>query len=606
MAEPQSSCMDSSLFAGQIRLLRLEAGDGPQIKCHASVTEFSLAEPYEALSYTWGTDTNMETIFIDDRPFEVKQNLYAALLQLRSEKLDRIIWIDAICINQESDEERTMSVRMMGDVFARASRVLIWLGIETSTDKDAFSLFEMFENSFAKHGFFHVDNTETNDVVPGYEQMGLPTSEKKEWGAAATLFQRPYFSRMWIVQEVVRSTDAMVFCGPHTVKWETLLSVVRSVSVHGMMGYHQIEHTARGALSVTLMGDLKDSHDVQLLKVLVSTRHFKSTDPRDRIYAILGITTSPNQTGVIIDYALSTAEVFTSLATYNMLNVKSLAILGSAGLSKDSNTNSLLPTWVPNWAHDNDRRICLSITGAFKAAGNSSPVVSLSANQKVLTLRGIKVDSISNLTKTTRKYTEAQNPNEPEEMFGMIDVSQSRRRFEKKLTSESEQVSESCWNFPEGQTREDAFWRTVACDMTAGYKRMKNAHKAGYRFWQPYMAAMDSDGNVDQEKHMQGNSKVLEELGGLPPEYDEWMYAVTIHSVARNVCATAGGRMGLVSCETLPDDIVCVFLGGEVPFILRPTGDGLFKLVGECYIHGIMDGEVLSQENLAYDDFQII
>jgi len=132
-----------------------------------------------------------ENILLGHSSFAVRPNLYAALRYLRHRETDRIIFIDTICIDQSNNEERSITVRMMVEIYAHASQTLIWLGIATETDKYAFGLFREFEKSFEKHGFFHVDNT--NDIsgtflTHSYEEMGLPSSDQIAWGAAATLF----------------------------------------------------------------------------------------------------------------------------------------------------------------------------------------------------------------------------------------------------------------------------------------------------------------------------------------------------------------------------------------------------------------------------------
>lgn len=109
-----------------------------------------------------------------------------------------------------------------------------------------------------------------------------------------------------------------------------------------------MEEDAPGSLSVGMMGDLKKANEIALMALLISTRHFKSTDPRTRLFALFGIATDHQNTGISIDYALTTEEVFTMFAVQNLRTGDSLLCLSSAGLAHGSEPESRLPSWVPD------------------------------------------------------------------------------------------------------------------------------------------------------------------------------------------------------------------------------------------------------------------
>jgi hypothetical protein len=178
-----------------IRLLHIEAGvDESPIRCRLVTTSLEASPPYEALSYTWGSTEQDSTITCDDVPLLVTQNLYDAIKYLRNPEHERIMWIDAVCINQRHDQERTEQVGIMKDIYAKASRVVIWLGKETSEDKAAFSILNRFNEIFAKYGLV--------DIGPyPDESLGLPSYYDPQWLALVRLFQREWFQRIWVVQE---------------------------------------------------------------------------------------------------------------------------------------------------------------------------------------------------------------------------------------------------------------------------------------------------------------------------------------------------------------------------------------------------------------------
>jgi hypothetical protein len=120
------------------------------------------------------------------------------------------MWIDAVCINQNSNKERTEQVGMMKDIYRKANHVVIWLGKETTEDKAAFELLGLFEAAFAKHGVVNI-GPESFSVV------GLPKMNDPSWAALVRLFQRPWFRRIWVVQEaaVCESLNPRLGGNPH-------------------------------------------------------------------------------------------------------------------------------------------------------------------------------------------------------------------------------------------------------------------------------------------------------------------------------------------------------------------------------------------------------
>jgi len=178
-----------------IRLIHIEAGPAEApIRCKLQATSLHNALPYEALSYTWGSLEQESSITCDGVPKRVTQNLFDALEYLRQQEAERIMWIDAVCINQNSDQERTEQVGMMKDIYQKARHVVIWLGKETSEDKAAFELLNRFENVFAEHGLVNVGPLS----LPA---LGLPKMLDPSWATLVRLFQRPWFRRIWVMQE---------------------------------------------------------------------------------------------------------------------------------------------------------------------------------------------------------------------------------------------------------------------------------------------------------------------------------------------------------------------------------------------------------------------
>jgi len=131
----------TQLPAGRIRILRLQPHQDKKsaIRCQLSDLELRDSEgpcPYEALSYVWGSPNKPHTIVIEGCSLSVGANLYAALLRLRYTSLERILWIDAICIDQTNITEKEQQIQLMAEIYAKARSVIIWLGEATTAGSE--------------------------------------------------------------------------------------------------------------------------------------------------------------------------------------------------------------------------------------------------------------------------------------------------------------------------------------------------------------------------------------------------------------------------------------------------------------------------------------
>jgi hypothetical protein len=133
----------SSLMPGNdsIRLLRLIPNRDETADIQCELFEYSLQNSceethlYDALSYVWGNPHEQLPIFIHEHSFDVTVNLHAALLRLRNHSIERILWVDAICINQTDSKEKGQQIQSMAKIYGYANRVIVWLG-EAADDSD--------------------------------------------------------------------------------------------------------------------------------------------------------------------------------------------------------------------------------------------------------------------------------------------------------------------------------------------------------------------------------------------------------------------------------------------------------------------------------------
>ncbi|VUC28684.1 unnamed protein product [Clonostachys rosea] len=299
--ENQKHFIFDKMAGRQIRLLELsKGGTGDLLHVQLTIQPFRIGLDYEALSYTWATDTGerdaTHTVYHGDSwdILKVTENCANALRRLRYQDETRILWVDAICINQEDVAERSHQVNMMTEIYACARQVLVYLG----------------------------DQEPTGDH---YEQI-------------LTLCKRPYFSRIWVVQELAFAAAKRVICGSKSWSWDDFYSVAQ--------GFSWLEHVNRR----------KFREASELFRLISGTRLCDSSDKRDRIFALLGLVTGSRGLGLIPDYTLCLSHVMIGTAACILTghyDTEARALLMDAAHKNIEGG----PSWVPDWISNELKRL---------------------------------------------------------------------------------------------------------------------------------------------------------------------------------------------------------------------------------------------------------
>lgn len=186
----------------EIRLVILKPSRPFNTKPICSIVHLSLDSetPFEALSYTWGDASSRRVIFINRRKLKVTGNLETALRHLRYTHDERVIWIDALCINQEDILECNQQVTKMREIYSRAAKVVVWLGPASYNTNLVFDF--LAEASSKKR--------EIEDWLP---KTFKNSGRTKSWKAMYDLATRDYWKRVWIIQEIFFASSIIVCCG---------------------------------------------------------------------------------------------------------------------------------------------------------------------------------------------------------------------------------------------------------------------------------------------------------------------------------------------------------------------------------------------------------
>ncbi|KAL3305603.1 het domain protein [Colletotrichum asianum] len=307
-----------SLPPGCIRLLRLSPHEDDDAPIQCQLFEYSLASArrrgthlYEALSYCWGSSTKSQTVFTDAGLLQVTENLYAALLRLRDPALERIIWADAICINQDDLEEKGLQVQLMAEVFARASCVIVWLESVTGD--------HLVDDESEADGRRAIRALE----AAASRSMNAPPIEEHDRLAVEKLLGRPWFRRVWVVQEVAAARHVLILCRAAEIDGQAFCSGLNQIGGSLFLPDEdtrsQIRSTVNLIKGATLRSKLvtstskRFSLQISSLGYLIELHHgLEATDRRDNIYALLGMSTE-TPTGLVPDYQISWKDLLPRL-----------------------------------------------------------------------------------------------------------------------------------------------------------------------------------------------------------------------------------------------------------------------------------------------------
>lgn len=279
--------------SNQIRLLRLLPGDESE-DIHLSFSIHGLDEvpEYNAISYTWGElEDNGSVVYIDEEPFPVRNNCHYALWQARLHHPGEYVWIDAICTNQADDEEKSSQVSILGEIFAKATQVMACVG---SHADDSEYLLEC--------GFEDFDTWQ--DMSAQERRAWLDAKgegcARRGFNASHSLSDRPYWKRVWVVQEVAVATHRVVLCGNSCLLWNTV-----DLCGHNLRGglYGKTiqdaglrvgdDEDSRAPPPSRLVANTSTAHaeagSLSLETIISRFGSHKCSDPRDHIYGLLAL-----------------------------------------------------------------------------------------------------------------------------------------------------------------------------------------------------------------------------------------------------------------------------------------------------------------------------
>ena len=615
------------------RLLCLRHGAGTE-KLQGQLLVYRLYDvpPYEALSYVWGDAANNGHIKCAGKDLPVTPNLTAALCRLRLTSVNRLLWIDQLCINQNDLQERGKQVNMMRSIYKTAETVLVWLGPDHEQEAE-------HAKTLITTIIPLISIDPGNDVIekmmhfPADKALiehGLPTRDHPQWDALVHLSRLPYFTRVWVIQEVSVASKVLMIWGETEFDMLDFTSAISWASRNNCAFSTDVEpakDSKPGLDAAPFMVVSRPSGS--LLQLLTRTEACQASDPRDKVYALLGLV--DDHLGDLLpllkaDYTRPLARAYCDTTRYIISRTQSLEVLCynvNPNIPEES-----FPSWMPRF--DQGITDPWRLYEEHEACGSTIATVRETDDEQLLLLEGVRIDEV--------QYTDIilEEDEPPDTMSEAWKLAMETLGDEKSLNS---LFKDFIFVMTGGTMIDDVSAPILADDsllldflvyqisrilralQTSPTKQPAKCLRSMLEMAEIAASLLSTvDGVLDihckhfssqqrietqnqlAQYHPNASSTVIEELAkcleSLRVDNDWRRFSISFANAGefRRFLITKKKSMGIGPQAMQSGDIICILFGGHTPFVLRPRPDSEHcVLIGECYIHGWMHGEAIEK-----------
>ncbi|KAF7875079.1 hypothetical protein EAF04_002251 [Stromatinia cepivora] len=626
-----------SLSHREIRCLILQPlSSGAPIQCTVETISLLSNPEYEALSYVWGDASIQRTITFNEVPFSVTQNLAIALHHLRLPDKPRRLWVDALCINQSDVQERNEQVGLMGEIYSMAKPVLIWLG----------ESFEGSDEAFISMSKIAVTGETGNEITEEVSQT--------MFSFYIQLVEKEWFTRLWTIQELVLANqDPLVGCGFTWTTWSLLLKAWEKVAMieftkmgmimkeAGLENKNENKTTdassvRTSAIRIDLLGNLRtavaNKQGEDLRDLLLNTISSKATEPRDRIYALLGMMHPLDRQTQTVDYDRPLGTIYAEAISHIFRKGQGPFLLSGmelAGPNPPSQYSSF-PSWVPRLGSKhllNPTRFHppgVGVSGAGSTAINGY----ISSDLKTLSIRGLPIDTIS------EKFT-----------FGPENQYLTQLPHVENLVLKAQHLATLHSNHrPYLHTfkTKEPVWRTLIANKLYSGAAREVAPDSYGEMYEILLSQNKQDHNAHDNTSQGRDSSPCRDncpTHNNPPETKPYTLSLQTHLPNTTFFITTTGFCGLSPSTIETGDLLALCFGAPAPFILRRVkgryqqqcsskecgimavegredsdcerkeegqgkvekekeeeeGEEIYNILGIAYVSGIMEGEIVDE-----------
>ncbi|CAD6503703.1 BgTH12-03361 [Blumeria graminis f. sp. triticale] len=650
----------------QVRILTLHPSksfEGPLIITLRTCDLRTSTDSYEALSYVWGNPTRNISIECNGAVLEITPSLEIALRRLRLQNEYRVLWVDAICINQDDLEERAQQVPLMREIYPRAAKVDIWLG---EADEDTELALETIR-TWAIFNSQYRDNSDSTRYAKFEEQFAFKPGYRTMLKAVGALTCRSWFDRCWTFQEVILSTNAELQIGEFRLSWDCFYHALEAFPVHlladDLLNFNALfmcHGKARTASAASK--DLSISISRDLSRLLQLTRNFTASDPRDKIYSLLSVASLKNSALFQPRYDMSVSDTYITFTLAMIHDEGNLNVLLSSG---EEGRNKDLPSWCPDW--NCKRGVTLigfyDYTSYSFNAGLRPDLSNLQMNAyRELELDGALIDVVKEV------HDLGELADELKTSLEHLNFASVLSKFARKFGLHTDRLQD-------GLSPEATLLRTLSADHWFFGAHLRGSYKEHWFPTHLSFSELKQNRGEDLENEpvprkveikqrilpyslhqdstnysglSSGNETCLNE--NKPEHLDYEVESPFTHSVidmvyrkaspfyvegqdfddakdvdpltlktiakeaisqalfffkGKHILITRRGFIAVGSAESRVGDNLCSFWGADVPFVIRENKDGIKKkptdsacrIICECYIDGLMYGELFRVDN---------
>ncbi|KAH8903333.1 HET-domain-containing protein [Coniochaeta sp. PMI_546] len=610
----------------EIRLLKVlpesDGGFNSSIECTLLYSYIDSVQPYEALTYFWGDKSDLRLITLNSHPVSITANLELALRHLRLPSDPRILWVDALCINQDDIAERSHQVSLMRDVYQHCTRDVAWLGPLSDSkefapsylsDKDAPQIKYVDHVRAGIELMKHMRLRDLDDASlegnPGLDRMVRGEEhhelQYRQVDSLRAIFGRPkIWSRVWVMQELSCASEVTLVWAREELDWSVVSAFLDNKAYadafHMPQSHGSSSPITLGVMTAVIaiehqriiMREIEESgYHASLLDVLARFKNVHSTDPRDRVFGLLGLVTE--QHDIRVDYGKSVGDVFAEVAVCLINSLGNLDIICQNPWAKDKQTAGLA-SWVPDFADEEysnrDARTGFarmlfaqrSIFTAGRAKCDVPVKVQVKDGKWKIRAKGAVIGRLGRVL-----HEECHDDMSNENNNSSWSMHVARRWMLLYFSTE-------LLDAPEDSRKLEAFWRTLVMDCGA-YPIRRLSDQLIEENWPDWDFYLRYDGPMDPKEAKEEDRERLEESW--------WKYSTGRQMWNRNrdewtFCLSDDGMYLMVRRGAREGDLVTVLDGGKVPVILReiPSEDGQEKeyvVVCAAYVHGFMDGKAV-------------
>ncbi|KAH8650126.1 heterokaryon incompatibility protein-domain-containing protein [Xylariales sp. PMI_506] len=574
----------------EFRLVRIFPAKMFAIKCEILHESLTHPPPYTALSYAWGDVDDKRTIQLGNIEISVGMGLYGGLEAIRQKGEDVLVWADALCIDQQNRDERSSQVQMMTEIYAKATSVAIWLGPAENKSHLA--------AEFLKEIAVRARDPEQIQAMISQDRY----IEQIE--AVACLFQRDYWSRLWVVQEVFNARSISVYCGLTKLPWSLYKTAAQVFQRHkkdldlyfsgtasdsrnrrrfstltSSLSYAQVL-VYDGPGSLLDFGSLDGVGDEALLDVMRTSRRKLTSEPRDKIFGVLGVLPEDIRREFPVDYSLSVKDVYTDIVDFLIYTTERLDVICESIHFPAQTHTARLPSWVPDWSQHSETSALGHLYNFSAARDTNARYQFLDKRRNELKISAIYIDTI-------RCHGIAVGT-----LCTLADYLMAFLHWRALLL---DYVSSEPADYQ--MEIQEAFCRTLSLGQVPSEWRGRSQDwmRRCYEVFATHIRKRLPQLPLDDQLH----AHLLAD-GAAKQDIRQFLQRnFGAHMMGRSFFISRRSRVGMGSGFMLPDDIIVVPLGCRTPIILREEGgkEGRYRYVGDVYVDGYMDGKAIDLLN---------